>query len=220
MEKITLGGVDFNVTPELLAAIQAAIAAGPGGAPPAAPAPGADDTQPPPTPPKADDKNAPPPAAAPGADDPQKKMDTLQARCDAQLAEIAKLKTVKADAADPATVRAAAKELVRIRTVAERVLATADVERLDSMTDAEIKAAVIKAEQPTADLAGKSPAYVDARFDAIAEGLADAGEPTKDLGTELHGARADGASDEDPVAAAKARQTARTKNAYKGDAKK
>lgn len=220
MEQVELGGVKYNVTPELAAAIKAATApkdpaqndaavTSPGGdtstAVQSGAAPKTDD------PGDGDGKN--PPAAAPGAPDKQK-MDHLQAKCDSLTAEIEKFKGGRSEANEGQRVSAAVKERLRIERVAQRVLPRETVAKLDSMDDAAIKAAVIVAEHPKTDLKGKSAEYVSARFDHIADGLAS--DPTDDLGEELHGARVDAAADgDDPVEKSRLAARERAKNAWK-----
>lgn len=146
------------------------------------------------------------------------RADKAEAKADGLTAELAKSKAdlaARSDAADPAKIRAAAKELNRITTVAVRVLDKETVAKLDTMDDKAIKVAVIKAEVKGVNLDGKSDAYIDARFDVIADNLGD-GTGSK-VGAELGKSRADAGTEPDAEAARK-RQTERSVNAWKGEA--
>lgn len=194
MEKITLGGVDYDCTPEMKAAIMAAVAEA-GKA-------------------KVDDKGGdtsnavtsgnPPPPADPAM---QAKNDALQARLDAATAEVSRLKgssaAAAAAAANDAKVREAVKTRMRLELVAQRILSKEELTKLDSMDDKAIKAAVVKAERKGINLDGKSDAYIDASFDLIAEGLAASG---KDPG--VAGARHDRADDDAKATSDDARKRA------------
>lgn len=143
------------------------------------------------------------------------RADKAEARADGLKAELDKSKAdlaAKSDAADPAKIRAAAKELARIEGVARRVLDKDTVAKLDTMDEKAIKVAVIKAERPSVNLDGKSEAYIDASFDGIAEALGE--DKGGGLGKTLAESRLDGAKDGDAEEACK-RQTERTLNAWK-----
>lgn len=136
--------------------------------------------------------------------------DKAQARAD-QLDESLKAeKKARTDAAGPEAIEAAVQERIRLRDVAKK----AGVEVKADMDDAAIKLAVIKAKS-NADLEGRSADYVTARFDAIADQLADAPHAgLGDLNTTAAkpAARADA---EQSLATAKAEMEAAVANAWK-----
>jgi hypothetical protein len=193
MEKITLNGVEYSCTPELKAAIEKAMSATADAAKPVVA------------------------AAEQKATEQTARADKAEARADGLQVELGKAKDelkTRNDSASPDKVRAAAKELVRVETVARRVLDKDTVAKLDSMDEKAIKIAVVKAESKDLNLDGKSDEYLNARFDMIDEALK--ADPAAELGSSVIKARADGA--EDPVAAARKRQQERNANAWKGEA--
>lgn len=99
-----------------------------------------------------------------------------------------------------------------ILKVAQTVLDQKEHGKLDSMTDAEIKSAVIKAKFPSANLDGKTEVYIDARFDSISETLE---FDTDAIGRsrQASGKRADG-ENIDPVEKAKKDSEERILKAY------
>lgn len=104
-----------------------------------------------------------------------KERDTLQGKVDSLSDE---LKTAKADGGkgnekklDQAAIDKAVAERRKVEKVAEKTLDAEGMKKLDSMSNADVKKAVIKAQFKDADLTGKSDEYVDARFDHIAEQL-------------------------------------------------
>ena len=72
---------------------------------------------------------------------------------------------------DEADVRKLVNERVKLVRVAEKVLDRTTVSRMDSMSDLEIKKAVIRARCPKANLDGKDVHYVHARFDMLMDEL-------------------------------------------------
>lgn len=144
------------------------------------------------------------------------RADRAEAKADGLEAECGKLREqVKAnlDAADPSRIREAAKARVRVLKVAERVLPSEQIAKLDSLDDKQIMIEVIKAESKTTNLDGKSDAYIEGRFDVIVERLDSDGRQTESLGAKIHETRADGA--QDTVEAARQRQREWSMNAWK-----
>lgn len=70
---------------------------------------------------------------------------------------------------DSAFIRSLVKERVKLQKVAESVLDSKTLARIDDMSDLEIKKEVIRAKQKSANLDGKSAVYIQARFDALLE---------------------------------------------------
>lgn len=65
------------------------------------------------------------------------------------------------------------KARVALNDIARRALDAKEAEKLDSMTDDQIRRAVILAKYPEAKLDDKSEPYIQARFDAVVESLGD-----------------------------------------------
>lgn len=114
--------------------------------------------------------------------------DKLQARIDHLEAELQKAKegakVVNLDAL---------KERRRIEKVAERCLSKEEFAKVDSMSDLDIKKAVLQAEVKDLKLDGKSDEYVSARFDHVAETLDVSTDATKEAGEKVSKERKDAA---------------------------
>lgn len=99
----------------------------------------------------------------------QAAIDTATAKADASTAKVtgleAEAKLIPTKIADGIKAR------IGLVQIATKTLAEADLAKLDSMTDAEIKAAVITARQPEIKLDGKSEAYIQASFDIATANL-------------------------------------------------
>lgn len=72
---------------------------------------------------------------------------------------------------DAAFIRSLVRERVKLQKVAESVLDSKALARIDDMSDLEIKKEVIKARQKNANLDGKTAVYIQARFDALLEDM-------------------------------------------------
>lgn len=70
---------------------------------------------------------------------------------------------------DAAEVNVRVKQRVRLEKLAERFLDKKTLQRLDGLSDVEVKKCLIYALQPNAKLDGKSEVYINARFDAACE---------------------------------------------------
>jgi hypothetical protein len=95
------------------------------------------------------------------------KLEATQAKLDAANEELKK----RTDSVDPsdAKVREFAKARMSLEKIAAHVLPQEQIEKMDSMSDVEIKKAIIQADSPTAILDGKSEIYLETRFDSVAE---------------------------------------------------
>ena len=95
------------------------------------------------------------------------KVETLQANIDSQK--------VKLDAFEKrditAEIAGAVKSRLNLVKTAELILDEETVAKIDSMSDADVKKAIIIAKSPEAKLDGKSDVYIDARIDSILEDL-------------------------------------------------
>jgi hypothetical protein len=189
MEKVMLGGKEYEVSPELKAALEAHM--------------GAMKTE-------LDGFKSQMEAAKSGEGAAKAAEEKAVAKADALQTEVEKLKSTHNDGAD---FMAKFKARKALEVVAERTLSKEKLEKLDAMSDNDIRSEVIKAEQPTANLEGKSAEYISARFDAIADLLADDKGDSKNLGKGLSQARKDGI--EGDSEAARKRSIEASKNAWK-----
>lgn len=98
----------------------------------------------------------------------KKDVAAAQARADKAEEEKAKAEKARADAASPAALRAAVEARMALERVAGFYLKG---QKLDGMTDAEVKLATVKAAFPTRKLDGKPQEYVEACFDSAAEDM-------------------------------------------------
>lgn len=167
--KIMLNGVEFEVSPELHAALMAEMEKMKGM--------GMEDGK---------------KEMAADMEKKDQELAKVQAKCDGLEADL----KARIDSAqvDPAKVAEAVKARLAVEKVAVRFLKE---EKLDALTDSEIKAKVIKAHSPDANLEGKSEAYVDARFDHISETLVASDKKAAELGAVTTTPRNDVASDLD-----------------------
>ena len=90
------------------------------------------------------------------------RADSLQEKADAESSEDKKRE-------DAETFRKAVDARVKLVTAASALVDDETKERLDSISDADIKKAVVLAASPKADLDGKDDVYVSARFDMVME---------------------------------------------------
>ena len=99
-------------------------------------------------------------------DDLTKAQEATQAKLDVANDE---LKKRMDSAPDDKKIREFAKARMSLEKVATHILPKEQAEKLDAMSDADIKRAVIMVDSPTAQLDGKSDVYIDTRFDSVAE---------------------------------------------------
>jgi len=161
MQKVMLSGKEFEVSPELAAALQAHMSQMEDGYKA-----------------KMSDMEVKMKDMAPKADM-EKKHEEMQAKMDQLESELSKAKERKDSA--PADVR----ELVKARLAAEKVAITLGVEKADELSDVELKKASILKDSPKASLEGKTETYISARFDSIAEKLVETEAQKKALGESL-----------------------------------
>lgn len=149
------------------------------------------------------------------ADTLKAKRDELQAKLDAKPADTDTKKAI-ADG-----IKAGIRRRIAVVDTARRVLPDSELPKLDDMSDDDIRKAVVKHRAPKLDLSDKSEVYLQVRFDAIAEEIADAdpaalerqrkaivGDPSK---------RSDSG---DPIADAQKRMQDRMRHDYMSDAEK
>jgi hypothetical protein len=162
MEKITINGVEYEVTPELKAALEAELAKLASAQQTADNAMKEQEA----AKAKADEAQAQVASANQEKSELQAKADELMAKCDS-LEE--KLKQRKDSTLDEATLRARIQTRVKLEKVAAVVLKK-DSAEIEKMSDMDIKKAVIGAKS-SVDLKDKSEAYVEARYDSIVEDI-------------------------------------------------
>lgn len=113
---------------------------------------------------------------------------------------------------DSAFIRSLVKERVKLQKVAESILDSKALARIDDMSDLEIKKEVIKARQKNANLDGKTAVYIQARFDALLEDMEPA--PSQVIATPIEYRTK---HDQQPADSSKARQAMidKMKNGFK-----
>jgi hypothetical protein len=95
------------------------------------------------------------------------KAETLQANVDSQKEKLDSLE--KRDL--KSEIATGVKNRLALVKTAEAVLDAETIGKIDSMSDADVKKAIILAKSPEAKLDGKSEIYIEARFDSIVEDL-------------------------------------------------
>jgi hypothetical protein len=98
-------------------------------------------------------------------DSASKATEALQGKHDALEAKVKELEARD----DSAETQKRVKARIALETAGRKRLSKEDAEKLDSMSDDEIRKAVILAVQPKAELEGKSEDYLRARFDSVCE---------------------------------------------------
>ena len=143
-----------------------------------------------------------------GDADLEKKLDALEGKMDAFASEGFGKNEKKGDRKDSASnSQGAVRARVKLERNAEKMVPYEVAQKFDSMSDNEIRAAVIKHHNPRADLEGKSHVYIQARFDSMCESIeeTDTSEYRKEMGRRMLGIdgedRMDGSEEVDPNAA-------------------
>lgn len=154
-------------------------------------------------------------------DEGKSKLDSMAAERDTLKGERDALKE-KADAADKRDVKKEIADGVKARLDLERkastVLDKEQVEKIDSMSEEDIKKAVILASSPDAKLDGQSEAYIDARFDAAIE-MGAKGEGNMADQRQQSTPRKDTKPDDNSQEEARKRLINDSKDAWKGEKK-
>lgn len=104
-------------------------------------------------------------------------LDKATAKADAAISEVEKVRAELAAA--PEKVRAEIKARVELENQARKVLGAEA--KLDGKDEQTLKVEAIKAMHPDLNLDGKSPAYIDARFDIVCELAAKEGSANEEL---------------------------------------
>lgn len=114
----------------------------------------------------------------------QEKIDEMQAKLDEYASKTIENPGKKMDSADKA-IELRARERARLERQAEKLLPSETVNKFDTMSDDEIRAAVIVKRHPSAELSGKSTVYLQSRFDSIVETIAEGTSLRKEMGSHL-----------------------------------
>lgn len=107
----------------------------------------------------------------------QTALDEAKAEADKAKAERDALKEKSETKNDGEEIQKAVKARLELERVAGKVLNGDAKDGISEMSDADLKAAVIKEKHPKANLDGQSDAYIQARFDAVAEEIAEQKTP-------------------------------------------
>lgn len=179
MEKVMLGGKEFEVSPELAMALKEHMAA------------------------MQSEMDACK-VEAKKMDEQKVAAEQMQAKMDALSADLEKAKSdlkTTMDASDDSKINERVKARIALIETAKRFIAKDS--KVEEMTDSEIKKAVVKADLPSVNLDGKSDEYVSATFDYIVERTKASDDKIKDLGRRVTKATNDSA---DAVSADDARK--------------
>jgi uncharacterized protein len=131
------------------------------------------------------------------------KNDALQARVDEYAsASMGKAATpMGGQKMDSADFRSNVQKRVKLERTAEALLPAETCAKFDSMSDDEIRSAVIKHRHPNADLAGKSAIYLQTRFDSITESLEESRKVRTGMGSAMMRADSNDGPAADPKSA-------------------
>jgi hypothetical protein len=102
-------------------------------------------------------------------DEARKNFDVMAGKMDAMAAESMNKGEAKPDRMDSKAFRSAVQKRVKLERTASKLVPFEVAAKFDSMTDEQIQKTVIKHVHPKADLADKSPVYLQSRFDSIIE---------------------------------------------------
>jgi len=161
MDKVMLGGKEYECSPELASAIKEQMAS-------------------------MDGMKKEKDAAQAASDSAKKDKDAAQAKADALEADLKKLKAEHKDAKPKdEDIRKAVKARVSIETVARAILPKDKLEKLDDMSDLDVKKAVILVETPEVKLDEKSAEYIDVRYDLLSEKIKDKNSTATIIGQNL-----------------------------------
>lgn len=146
-------------------------------------------------------------AAAAQATSAAAEKETLTAKVDGLEAEVKQLKTRNDSAGTPKMA-----ELVKARIAIEKVAEKVGVEKFDSLSDLDLKKAVIVKHDADADLAGKSNEYIDARFDVTTSAIKNSDERAGAIGGKLNNRKTEVMDS----SSARQKMIERQQNAWKG----
>lgn len=123
-----------------------------------------------------------------------KKSESLEAKADALEAEKKKLSEKLEKKLDEKEINKRAKKRISILAIAEKVLDDETKKKLDSLTDLEIKKAIIKTQSPNINLDEKSETYIDVRFDVFCENFENSKNENSNIGNTIIDNRTDNAT--------------------------
>lgn len=127
-------------------------------------------------------------------------MDAMQAKVDEMASASLGQGEHKLDRMDSKEIQTLIRARAKLERSAEKLLSAETVSKFDSMSDDEIRAAVIQARHPSAELKGKSTVYLESRFDSIIESLEGSETVRRKMGSHLLSEKMDGVESSDPLA--------------------
>lgn len=113
-------------------------------------------------------------------------MDGMQAKLDEYASKTIAGGEHKMDSAESFS-RQSIRQRVKLERQAEKFLDAKTVAKFDSMSDDEIRSAVIKTARPNTELSGKSSTYLQVRFDTIVEDAGEGEKIRKEMGSTFLG---------------------------------
>jgi hypothetical protein len=127
------------------------------------------------------------------------KSDALQAKVDEYASRTMNQgeKSPQGQNMDSANWRQSVQARVKLEKAAEKMVPDSISARFDSMSDNEIRAAVIQHRHPKTDLKGKSTTYLESRFDMMSEELDQSEVVRREMGSKFLNSRMDGAESPD-----------------------
>ena len=126
------------------------------------------------------------------------KHDEMQAKIDEMSSQSEGKKQMPAAEGKMDSLSTRVRKRVKLEREAEKLVPAELCVKFDSMSDDEIRMAVIKHRHPKADLAGKSGVYLQSRFDSIVETVSESETTRREYGRHMLGERMDTA-ELDPV---------------------
>lgn len=127
----------------------------------------------------------------------QKEMDTLQAKHDAVSEELKALKDGKGEGkTDAVDINKAVRDRTLLQDTARRLIPGDKLDEALKKDNKGLKIACINADSPDVDLSEKSEAYVDARYDVLAEKTDTSASSNKILGGQVFNMRKDAGNED------------------------
>lgn len=99
------------------------------------------------------------------------KLESATAEKDSMSEKVSSMESEMANKMDSSEIQKKVKDRFKLHKLADKTLSYEQIEKLDSMSDMEIKKNIILSVQKNADLSNKSDVYIQARFDSVVEDL-------------------------------------------------
>lgn len=123
--------------------------------------------------------------------DSKESHEKLEAKHDALKADLEKKDSGNDPKMDSDKVSELVRQRIKIEKVGQNILDEKVLDKMDDMSDRDIKEAVIKVDSPDLDLSKKSDVYVDGRFDHVAEKVAKSSKVNNAAGKNINDNRND-----------------------------